>query len=201
MINTSKMCSFLNGLSVGQLVLLIQRYDLEPRYNNPQNRKREIIYEIQKYWSNNSEECAICYEPLDFNTVVATPCAHLFCDTCVIPHIKRTDSCPLCRTYCTYNFILDKIYIERMFVIHKYFEEQKKIIQQQEAVEEIVQQRPHRRVQNEPYGVHYCVGGCISITACFIHILSLTLLFYSVYYVSMDVSQIYTFMPSMIMMG
>jgi len=198
MINTSKICSFLNGLSVKQLLVLIQRYDLEPMYNNPQNRKREIIYEIRKYWGNNAVECAICYEPLDFNTVVATPCTHLFCDICVIPHIRKTDSCPLCRTYCTYNFILDKIYIERIFVIHKYFEEQKKIAEQQESEEEIVQRRPHRRVQNHP-SVQYFVGGCLSFTAFCINILSLTLFFYSIYYVSIDTSHIYTFTPSEIM--
>jgi SWI/SNF-related matrix-associated actin-dependent regulator of chromatin subfamily A3 len=43
----------------------------------------------------NNDECAICLETLQANTMVATECGHIFCRACVQAIVTKT--CPLCR--------------------------------------------------------------------------------------------------------
>ncbi|KAF0702581.1 RNA-binding protein MEX3B-like, partial [Aphis craccivora] len=44
------------------------------------------------------ELCIICFN--DETTVILRPCAHQFCNTCVIRLIQENmNNCPLCRTF------------------------------------------------------------------------------------------------------
>jgi hypothetical protein len=46
---------------------------------------------------NNNEECSICLEPMDKNTIVITYCNHTFHDDCIKKMLDYNNKCPLCR--------------------------------------------------------------------------------------------------------
>ena len=62
-------------------------------------------YNINSF--GNTVECAICLQ--DVKHFVKTKCKHLFCDLCLMQHLLRNRSCPLCRTICDPNFIIEQI--------------------------------------------------------------------------------------------
>jgi hypothetical protein len=80
------MHEFLNRLTSSNLLELVNRYGLKPKYRNPQKRRMALIRELRAFWLQNPiEDCPICLEQNTFDHMVITPCAHLFCDTCLLP--------------------------------------------------------------------------------------------------------------------
>jgi len=112
-----KKMNWLGTLSISQLMDLIQRYDLHPHYKNPQKRVKAMKEAIRTYWKTHKEECAICLEPISFAHCSVTPCTHLFCDSCLIPHLSQKESCPLCRHPCSYIDILTQVSWKKMLKI------------------------------------------------------------------------------------
>ena len=111
--------SFLSRLKIYHMVSLIKRFGLDIDYNNPRHRHDRMTRALKKYWHKNPpEECTICLESVDFSKAVATPCGHIFCDTCLIPHIRRKESCPNCREHCSYTSILSQLSSYRLIKLH-----------------------------------------------------------------------------------
>ena len=101
----------LKNLSIIQLVKLSQRFDLNPQYKNPRKRKAALIRSLRDYWKTNSiGECSICWEEIEPKKLCVTPCAHLFCFECLIPYVRQSEKCPLCRAQCPYADILSKLF-------------------------------------------------------------------------------------------
>lgn len=101
----------LKNLSVLQLVKMTQRFDLNPQYKNPRKRKAALIRSLCNYWKTNSiGECSICWEQIQPNKLCVTPCAHLFCLECLIPYIRHSEICPLCRSECSYTYIINRLF-------------------------------------------------------------------------------------------
>jgi hypothetical protein len=97
------------------MVSFIQGFKLDVKYNNPQRRYRVMSHALKSYWKKNDlEDCSICLEPGNFDIAVATPCGHIFCDACLIPHIRRKETCPNCREHCSYLSILSQISLYRL---------------------------------------------------------------------------------------
>lgn len=65
------------------------------------------------------EECPICYEEMEIDTMVITPCGHAFCDKCIITHIQYYDTCPCCREICPFTYLLLVIPKERISTFYK----------------------------------------------------------------------------------
>jgi hypothetical protein len=104
-------------LSLNQLLTIIQRFGLNPIYKNPQKRKVAIKKCVEKYLNNNGlDPCVICYESMNFKNVIITPCTHFFCDTCLIPHINKSETCPICRGSCPYTYVMKMIPMNRLFL-------------------------------------------------------------------------------------
>jgi len=112
------MHEFLNRLTTSQLLKLINRYDLKAQYKNPQKRRMALIRELRTYWSKNPvEDCAICLEENSFDHMVITQCAHLFCDTCLIPYIRTKEKCPMCRRHCSYIEVIGQLSKDRFIKV------------------------------------------------------------------------------------
>jgi hypothetical protein len=110
---------FLSRLKPQHIATFVGRYGLKAKYINPQRRAEVMSKALIKYWSNHPlDECTICFEIPDFKTVVATPCGHVFCDTCLIPHVRRSETCPNCRKECSYTGILSQISQYRLIKLH-----------------------------------------------------------------------------------
>lgn len=114
-----KIKHFLNGLTTQQLLILSQRYDVNTVYINPQKRRAALLFQIKKYLEKQEMECAICLEAISYNTIISTPCVHLFCDSCLLRHIIITETCPICRLPCPYTYVFDHIFYDRITVLDK----------------------------------------------------------------------------------
>lgn len=113
--NYTSIQSFISRLKIYHMVSFIQRFKLDVKYNNPQRRYRVMSHALKSYWKKNDlEDCSICLEPGNFDIAVATPCGHIFCDACLIPHIRRKETCPNCREHCSYLSILSQISLYRL---------------------------------------------------------------------------------------
>ena len=100
----------LNNLSISQLIKLSQRFGLKPQYKNPQKRAAALRRCLRAFWRNNPiGECSICWEQIRPKSLCVTPCAHLFCNTCLLPYIRETEKCPLCRAECSYTHLIHKM--------------------------------------------------------------------------------------------
>ena len=112
------MNEFLNRLTTSHLLELVNRYGLKPKYRNPQKRRMALIRELRALWLQNPvEDCAICLEQNTFDHMVITPCAHLFCDTCLIPYIRTKELCPMCRAHCCYVSVISQLSKERIIKV------------------------------------------------------------------------------------
>jgi hypothetical protein len=101
----------LKNMSISQLLKLSQRYDLNPQYKNPRRRKAALIRCLREYWKINPiGECSICWEQIQSKELCVTPCAHLFCAKCLIPYVRESEKCPLCRAECSYEYIINKTF-------------------------------------------------------------------------------------------
>ena len=104
-------------LSLKQLFTMIQRFGLKPIYKNPQKRKMATKKCLEKYLNNNGlDPCVICFETMNLKNIIITPCTHFFCDTCLIPHINKSETCPICRSNCPYTYIKKMIPVNRLFL-------------------------------------------------------------------------------------
>lgn len=100
----------IRNLSIQQLIKLSQRYDLKPKYKNPRKRVSALRRCLRNYWRINPiGECSICWEEIRPNELFVTPCAHLFCNKCLLPHIRQCEQCPICRADCSYTYLLKKM--------------------------------------------------------------------------------------------
>ncbi len=45
------------------------------------------------------EECPICYENMEINNYIFTPCSHIFCVKCLATHLRQKQECPICRNH------------------------------------------------------------------------------------------------------
>lgn len=63
----------------------------------------------------NEIDCVICFEKIKNHVI--TKCNHLFCDTCLITHLKENNTCPLCREICDYENIINQIVNKRHHLI------------------------------------------------------------------------------------
>lgn len=45
-----------------------------------------------------TNECCICFEPIELNNNCTTRCGHTFCLNCMIQSLKMNTTCPTCRT-------------------------------------------------------------------------------------------------------
>ena len=48
--------------------------------------------------SDDVQTCAICMEDVGQKNAASTECGHTFCLSCLLSHLKHSNSCPLCRT-------------------------------------------------------------------------------------------------------
>jgi hypothetical protein len=64
--------------------------------------------------SNSNEECPICLESLitvdvknnnDLQTICELPCQHCYCESCIMPWIKKSPKCPLCNQHMVYVWL------------------------------------------------------------------------------------------------
>lgn len=140
----------IRNLSIQQLIKLSQRYDLKPKYKNPRKRVSALRRCLRDYWRINPiGECSICWEQIRPNELFVTPCAHLFCNKCLLPHIRQCEKCPICRSDCSYTHLLKKMilfpellaFLKSLIAVpHVEEEEQPVEEQQQQLVEE---EEPH----------------------------------------------------------
>jgi len=135
----------IRNLSIQQLIKLSQRYDLKPKYKNPRKRVSALRRCLRNYWRINPiGECSICWEEIRPNELFVTPCAHLFCNKCLLPHIRQCEQCPICRADCSYTYLLKKMilfpelltFLKSLITVPHIVEEEELIEEQQLVVEE-----------------------------------------------------------------
>lgn len=64
-----------------------------PQYWEP--RLKEDLPAEERVQNALKEPCPICYEPIE--NAVVSPCKHVFCNTCMMRHVKESFACPICR--------------------------------------------------------------------------------------------------------
>ena len=74
---------------------------------------------IKKYLEIQPIECPICLEQIKYHSIISTRCAHLFCDGCLLTHVKIKESCPICRMECSYLYVCGNISSDRIKLIHE----------------------------------------------------------------------------------
>tara|TARA_B100000524_G_C23609889_1_gene355789 strand:+ start:132 stop:938 length:807 start_codon:yes stop_codon:yes gene_type:complete len=68
----------------------------EAKKNATKNIKIMMDDEVESYYMN--ETCAICFNDITSNDVLAFNCKHTFCGSCAVQTIKKTNlACPTCR--------------------------------------------------------------------------------------------------------
>lgn len=110
---------FLKRCNIGQLQKLIERYQLKPKYASS-HRKRYIMEKIlAKYVKTNGiGDCPICFEPNNTSIAIITPCVHIFCDACILQHLQKNHTCPMCRESTDYIDILKQVSYYRIIVLY-----------------------------------------------------------------------------------
>ena len=108
----------LNNLKMKHMLTLINRYNINPIYLNPQNRKKAIKKILEKYWKKNPEKCVICFEFISMNNGMITPCSHIFCDICLVKQIHNNETCPLCRKSVSYIDIISQLPKESYYTMN-----------------------------------------------------------------------------------
>ena len=124
---------FLNRLKISQLQKLIDRYQIRVVYISHYRKRNVMEKALTKYIKENGiGDCPICFEPNQYMIAVATPCTHIFCDKCLIEHLKKNHMCPMCREPLDLLFIMNQISVYRIITLRSTFKEI------QECVEEVV---------------------------------------------------------------
>lgn len=57
----------------------------------------KAVAEPAKLYSNNDNECVICYESIGQTNNCVTPCGHAFCFKCLVSAMTLKNTCPCCR--------------------------------------------------------------------------------------------------------
>lgn len=67
----------------------------------PPPASKEIVKNLpSRLVTVDDEKCAICLVPnenLDGQKFLTLPCSHEFHDSCIMPWLEKTNSCPMCR--------------------------------------------------------------------------------------------------------
>ena len=114
--NAIEVNAFLHRLKISQLQTLIDRYQLKIVHITSFRKRNDMEKTLEKYMKTNGiGDCPICFEPNKFMTAVATSCSHIFCDKCLIEHLKKNHMCPMCREPVDMLFILNQISVHRLF--------------------------------------------------------------------------------------
>ncbi|XP_031274555.1 uncharacterized protein LOC116133021 [Pistacia vera] len=59
---------------------------------------KNAVKEIQKEKENDIKSCAVCLEDFEpKETVMLTPCEHMFHEACIVPWVRSQGQCPVCR--------------------------------------------------------------------------------------------------------
>jgi len=97
-------------------------------------RKQQILNQIyQKQSTNLPEECPICYSNITTENTIVTHCYHAFCETCIVQHVLfHTESCPICRSKCTYSKIVETMPLQKQDSIREQIRELKISLQNSE---------------------------------------------------------------------
>ena len=106
---------FLNRLKISQLQKLIDRHELKMIHISNYRKRNDMEKTLSKYIKTNGiGECPICFEKNKCMIAVTTPCAHIFCDSCLITHLKKNHMCPMCREPVDLLFIMNQISVYRL---------------------------------------------------------------------------------------
>ena len=64
------------------------------------------------------DECAICFDSLQMETVVITRCKHAFCNKCIFKYVfSHSKRCPICRAeYDAAMLMNDKMYFPKEYI-------------------------------------------------------------------------------------
>lgn len=69
--------------------------------NLPPPASKELLKSLaSRLVTEDDEKCAICLLPnenLEGQKYLKLPCNHEFHDTCILPWLEKTNSCPMCR--------------------------------------------------------------------------------------------------------
>ena len=77
-------------------------------------------------------ECPICLQPV--KNTITTHCNHTYCDLCIINHLMIRNTCPICRSVCDYNQIMNQIKQNREKILIKKLYKQSVILYYENAV-------------------------------------------------------------------
>ncbi len=77
-------------------------------------------------------ECPICLQPV--KNTITTHCNHTYCDLCIINHLMIRNTCPICRSVCNYNQIMNQIKQNREKILIKKLYEKSVILYSENAV-------------------------------------------------------------------
>ena len=158
---------FVKRLSMKQLILLTNRYCLETSYKNPQKRKESLQRGLKTFCKKGFvDECAICLDQISFETVIITPCAHMFCDICIISNLSKSTHCPMCRSILPYEYMFEQINCERICIVYSRANIGK--LDVEDHVETIEEYHEMIRIQN--------YNACINVTVWIIRLLGLILI-------------------------
>jgi len=62
-------------------------------------------------------ECPICLQKIKHK--IETNCMHSFCDICIMKHLIMNNTCPMCRTECDYEYVINQIKVKRQTFLMK----------------------------------------------------------------------------------
>ena len=69
---------------------------------------------------SQSIECPICYgEEIPFLDMNTTSCRHMFCHDCIMKHLNRTHSCPICRSTIKTLQVRKQEHYDKVIEIHQ----------------------------------------------------------------------------------
>jgi hypothetical protein len=124
---------FLNRLKISQMQKLIDRYQLKFVHIMNFRKRNDMEKTLAKYMKTTGiGECPICFEPNKYMIAVATPCAHIFCDKCLIEHLKKSNVCPMCRDSVDMNFIMNQLSTHRFLKLNS-------TMKKEEVIEEYIE--------------------------------------------------------------
>lgn len=65
-----------------------------------------------------NDECSICFDPLQMETVAITRCKHAFCNKCIFKYVfSHSKTCPMCRAEYNATMLMnDKMYFPTEYV-------------------------------------------------------------------------------------
>lgn len=180
---------FLKKLKTTQLIQLTTMFDSSSSstsVNRNRNRKKNrnfYINRLRLYWSNHAfDNCPICLDRIPLQSIIVSPCCHLFCDTCLITHLRINETCPVCRTPCSYIDMISQISHERLIrVREKCFLPTTALIPTTELIPTTVPVPAYTNIENRAINinsVHLFIASAFTLFAFVIHIFMLS---FSVY--------------------